>query len=284
MKVLAPQEELPVAELSYAAESLSSFTAHGVAAVGQIASRLRELMPSIATNFAASRTVGDLPDLKNFSKDEQAFLAVLDKASFAEVRQLRADVPEGFQGNLLDYAGALATVSTQLTNLAAEVLTPYTVFLAQLLGANNLSHLTQDRKHVYVKMSQERDHAEQVLGSFFKSGRVDTHAKIGDVLSRNADWAPLFECLRKASEAINAVDRAQLTQLIVQAEDYLNVLHDRLTQGKMDEVTPETSKALAEGAFQVASHIELYSLVHFRVLVFSQAVKDTIERVTRVLG
>lgn len=284
MKVLEFQEDKPVAELRYAAESISSFAANGVAAVGQMAGRLRELIPSIISNFSSSKTVGELPNLKPLSQEQQRFLALLDKASFAEVRQLRADVPEGFCGNFLAYATALADVASQLTNLAAEVLTPYTVFLAQLMGTSNLALLTQDRQHVYVGMTKEREDGEKALGTFFKTGRKEATQRIGEVMARNGDWSPLFEQLRKASDAINAVNRAQLTQLIDQAEDYLGVLHEQLAQGKMAHVTPETSKALAEGAFQVASHIEFYSLVHFRVLVLTEAVKATVERVNKILG
>jgi hypothetical protein len=278
------KEDTPVAELRVAAESISSFTQNGVAALGQVAGKLQSFLGSIASNFASVKTVGEIQDLKGLAAEEQKFLQLIEHASYAEVRQFRANVPEGFSGDMLNYANALAYSAGQLTNVASEVLQPYTVFLAQLMGTANAGQLTQDRKSVYLRMNKEREAAEKAIGAFFKTGRKEAELRVGDVVARNADFAPLFQQLRKAQDAINAVDRVQLSQLVAQAEDYLNVLCGMLESGKLANITAETSRALADGAYEVASHLEYYASIHFRVLVLTQAVKDTVERVNKILG
>lgn len=274
----------PVAELRYASESMSSYASDAIGAVSKVAGRLRELMPTIKNNFAASQEVGQIEDLKLFTKDEQKFLKILEHASFAEVRQLRADTPEGFVGSFPAYAGVLHSAANNLTNLAAEVLNPYTVFLGQLISSRDAALATDDKKNVYLKMKKEREDGYSAIAHFFPAKNAQGNQRIGQVIGRNGDWPTVFKLMGEAVEKINAVNREQLAQLIALAEDYLGIIHDMLVQGKLDGVTPETSRALADGAYQVASQIEYYALVHFKTLAFTNAVKGTVERVNDILG
>lgn len=284
MKNVLDFSQPPLEELRYASESISTFASDSVGVISKMAGRLGELLPGIVSNFATSKQVGELANLKHLSSEEQKFLSVIQTASYAELRQLRADTPEGFVGDFLQYATRLHQVAGQLTNLSSQVLHPFTVFLGQLISSRNAGQGSDDRKAVYLQMSKERERGYELMGEFFPKMKAKKSDLIGDVAKRNGDWAETFQELKGAVDAINAVDRQQLTQLIAQAEDYLNIVHDMIAKGQLDGVTAATSRALAEGAFQIASQIEYYTVVHFRTLSLSNAVKGTVERVNRILG
>lgn len=281
MKLLAPTTD-SVGELSIAAESIASFAASGVAAVGEVAGKLTAFLPDMIRQFAQSKEVGKIEDVKNLSNEEQAFLKHLETASFAEVRLFRADLPEGFVGNLLAYSQDLASYAETLSNLSSQVLLPYTVFLAQLMSSPDPSKILDDHQAVYSVMASKRQAGYDALGAYFKGTQSST--RIGDVMSRNSDFKPLFENIKKAVDAVNAVNRAELSQLITQAEDYLQVLYNQMHEGKMQSISPEASRALADGAYQVAAQVEYYSLIHFKVLALSQSVKATVLRVNEILS
>jgi hypothetical protein len=282
MKVLNTKEA-PINELRYAAESMASFAVDGMAKLSEVAERLKGLMPSIAANFEFSKEISNLQDVKNLSAEEQKFLQLIEPTSFAEVRIFRADVPEGFSGNLLAYASVLAQCAQGVTNLGSEVLLPYTVYLAQLMSKDKPASMSDNRQHIYIKMQHERDEGNKAIEAFFK-GNKESQVRVGEVLSRNADWKPLFDDVRKAVDAVNAINRNELSQQVAQAEEYLRILGDQMEKGNIAAVTPEAAQALAEGAFQVASHIEFYAVIHFRVLVLANAVKSTVERINKILG
>lgn len=284
MKKTLFSNESPVVELGYASESIADFAHAGLSAIGEASQKLLSKISGIAQSFSETKQVGELADIKNLGAPEQQFLSLVESHSFAEIRQLRAHVPEGFNGNYLEYSAELARITSQLVNVGASVLQPYTVFLASLMGTSDLSKLANDNKHITQALDSQRKADEKALSAFFKTGRKDAELTIGEVMHRNADWPAVLINLKKSVDAVNQVDRKQLAQLIAQAKDYLDIIHQRLATGKMNKITAQTAQALADGAYQVASQLEFYSIVHFRTLVFSQAVKDTVVRVNSILG
>jgi hypothetical protein len=283
MKVLDFQET-PVQELHYASESITSFASSGVALIGEMAARLKELLPSISMGLAGSKDVNELKDIKGLAAEEQQFLANIAKVSYAEVREFRADIPEGFAGNLKDYAYVLAIAADKLTTFPSTVLNPYVLFLAQLMSSKNAAIATDDKHSVHESLMSERKAGNDHIAQYFKLGRMEAEAKIGQVIGNNGEWKDLFIHLRQATEYINSINREEITHLLSLAVDYLNVIHQNLVEGKLENVSPEASKALADGAFQIASHIEHLALIHYRVLALTHAVKGTVERVNKILG
>ncbi len=274
----------PMQELHYAAESVNTFVAGTLGAAVQMTGRVKLLMPAIMTGFAGSKDVGELQNLKDLSKEEQLFLKTISKVSFAEVRALRADVPENFHGNFLEYANELKTHALTLSRLAPDVLTPYNVFLGQLVSSRNAALLVDDKASVYKAMEASRKEGYKHIEKFFSNKKFESTSRIGEVINRNNDWKELFAVLKAATDTINSVDRQLLTQLITQAEDYLEIIQDMLKNKKLEGITPETSKALANGAYQVASQIEYYTVIYFRIMGLTTAVRDTIARVNTVYG
>lgn len=284
MKNVLDIEYTPIQELQYASESISSFASGTLSAAVAMTGRVKSLMPSIISGFKGAQEFSELTNLKDLSKEEQLFLKSISKVSFAEVRALRADVPEGFSGDFFAYAKTLQACATPLSRLAPEVLNPYTVFLGQLVSTRNVAILNDDKDHVYKAMEAHRKEGYAHIAKFFTKKKPESTARISEVIARNDDWKHLFASLKAATDAINSVDRQLLKQLMAQAEDYLNILQDMLKSGKLDGLTPETSKALANGAFQVASQVEYYSVIYFRILGLTSAVRTTMARVTTIFG
>ena len=284
MSTLLNIQYTPKQDLQYAAESLSSVIGDSLEAARNMGGRVKALMPSIISGFAGTKEVTSLVDLKDLSREEPAFLKNITKVSFAEVRTLRADVPEGFDGYYLDYVGVLSDCAKELEQLTTDVLKPYAIFLGQLVSARDVKRLVDDRAHQYKKSERERKDGYKAIARYFTTVKADNSKLIGDVIQRNGDWTGVFTQLNKATASINAVDRDVLKDLVSQAEDYLEVLHGMLKDDKLQGITPESSKALAAGAYEVAQHIEYYSVVYYRILGFTNALAGTVERVNKVFG
>ena len=284
MKKILENEYTPIEHLAMANESISTFVAGAVDVATAMAGRVKGLMPSIITGFKGASELADLEKLADLSKDEQAFLKIIGKVSFAEIRAIRADLPEGFTGDLEAYSKTLQVCANSLARLAPDVLHPYTVFLGQLVSTKNVSVFTDDKAHIYNAMEAQRKAGYANIAKFFPKRKLAENSRIGEVLSRNEDWKHLFISLKSATDTINAVDRQLLKQLMAQSEDYLNILQDMLKKGSLAGITPETSKALANGAFQVASQVEYYTVVYYRVLGLTASVRAMMDRLIRIYG
>ncbi len=282
MKVLAISRT-PMEELHYAAESISSFTAVAQGAIANMSSRLHQLMPNIITGLAGVQDISQLPAVVALPSDQRRFLELVKKVSFAEVRSLRAYVPEGFSGSLVDYSLTLKQAAEFVSPLQAQLLHPFNVLLGVLLSSSDARRLTDDKALFYGRLQTEREHRIAQIGGFFHGGK-ESHRPISEVMSRNGDWETLLDQSRQATAMINSVDRALLSQSVKQADETLKLIAQLLEQGKLQHVTPETSRALSEGALQVAQQLEFYSVVHYRILGLNSCVQDTTALVAKVLG
>jgi hypothetical protein len=82
---------------------------------------------------------------------------------------------------------------------------------------------------------------------------------------------------------MESIQRDRIDLLIKQAEDYLDIIHDKVVKGEFSEVNPEVCKALADAAYEVACELEFISITYFRVLELKGSVQNTMVEVKRVI-
>ena len=273
----------PKQDLHYASESISQSIALGVERFSHFAERLSTLLPDVISAFKGSNELANLPKVVQLQGDQKSFVELMLKHSYLEVREIKAYVAAGQDGTFLDILNELRAHAERCTQLQANELDPYVMFLAHLCSNGEALKATDDGSTHNLMLASSRDTLNEQFGAHFKSSNHDGRARLGQVLARQADWPAVFTDLNAVIRMMESVQRTKIDQLMKQAEDYLEIIYSKVQKGEFANVNPEVCKALADGAYQVACEIEFLSVTYFRVLQQRGAIEHTVAEVQRVL-
>ncbi|MNU19586.1 hypothetical protein D3C71_78170 [compost metagenome] len=239
---------------------------------------LKRVFPSIKEEFGSF--------MARFSPNEQGlsltggqkvFLHDLGKHNYADVLALSAWTPEGLKVTYLEYAMVLDSAVAKASHLMDNVLVPYSAYLAQLVTNLDAKYSSENITLNYKAMAQDRDVMNAALGKCFVPGSSKAVATIGQVIKRNADWPAVFTTTDALVQTMNKIDRAALKKKIAECTDLLDRIAGKIKREEFEGVSPSVLQNLSDGAFQVASELEFYSVTYYKVLALTEAVNRTVK-------
>ena len=277
-EVFTPEEDL-----TYAAESIGKAMLASLDDLSSITVKLKEFIPSIVRGFSNGEDITKLPDFAKVTREEQVFLEHLKKINYLEMRELKAYVPAGLEVSYIEYIEALKPVVASLQRIVADVLNPYAHFLAGVVSDKRAALATDFFSFNHKEIETKRKEAYASISKCFSSTNNQETTTIAKVVGRNSDWPDIFKEVKALTTALKSVNRSTVMHLTKQCEDYLSIIHDNLHSNKLDKVTPEVANTLAQGAYQVASELEHFSIVYYRVLSLEGCISNTVDKVNSVL-
>lgn len=269
--------------LQYASESLSS-------QVSDIGGKLLKLMPEIVTSFF---TVKDgltapkeaLPKLREakLRGNQEDFLRICRDIPYSELRELRAYVPAGLSSTYLEAFGALLPATEYIMSIRGQVIEPFMNLLGQLVSDPSATVSTKDYSKIFQKAKDTRKNVESHLDNCFRNGdKSETTVK--HVIERNNDWRAVLQANNTVTVNLDSIDLPGIERQLQQCSDYLTILFERLKEGGMVNISPEMTRGLSEGAYNVGLEVALLSSVYFRALQMSQSVESTVNHITECMG
>ena len=246
----------------------------------------------VSNIFNAFRNTGNFLQVRGFSKSAQTtpltkenkkFLELVNPAPFTEMRQLRAYVPEGMSCTYLEMLDQLLESSEYLKGLYAQVVHPYSLYLARFLSDQNTALSPESKRFEYAKLEQDRDARIANFTKLYKSDSYKTDTTVGTVINRNADWNDVLAKQKTVIANLEAVDRKALKREIDQCTDYLALIADNMKKSGQ-QTRPEAAERLSLGAYQVAKEIEYFSNTYYRALSVNAAIDKTVENITNIFG
>jgi hypothetical protein len=271
---LTPQEDL-----RYACEDIHAAVAAGMDSFRSFGNKLSELLPGIVRAFQNADRLGSYEAVETFNLDQRAFIELVSKHSYIELREIKGYVPQGYHATFLEGLTVLGDAVERCTRLQAQVLKPYLTYLAPLLSSSDALKRPDDQVEFFSRLNTERTEMYARQKALYAQ-RTDTRAKIGQLLERNADWVPVFSALNKVTATLDSIKRDEIDLHVKHIEDYLKIIEGRLKENKIPEVSPEVSQALADGAYQIACELEYFGMVYYWVLGLKSAITDTVMEVT----
>lgn len=245
---------------------------------------LAEFIPQIASAFQGSGFV-KLPAYEGVGKQHHAFLDMLKKHPYHEIRLLRAYRPLGLKTTYLDYLKTLAKCLDHVQNLRTAVLEPYATSLAMLV-TNSDAALTSDNKAAFnhALMAQREALEAEVLEHLAPMHSTET--TVGEVIARNEDWVAVFTLADDVEHQLTKLNLTSIEKKMKECQGYLDHLYELASQNspRLKNATPEALTALAETAFQIASELEFLSVTYYRLLTTAQAIKDTEASLMKAFG
>ena len=274
-------DPLPKEGLQIAQESISDAFKEGL---DNFTNLLKVQLPNIIRGIRESDDLNKLPGFNKITREEVKFLKLLNSVSYNELKELKAFVPEGLNVKLIQYLDAIEPSVNYLTRLLPDVVEPYAKELTYL-ACNPIKALdTNSNKEKYLKQDKNRALQLKAITDCFSNKHYDTKICIGNLVDRNADWVTIFNRVRDITNKIKMINRKEISLLVTQCEQDLELIYQYIKSGKYNYITPEVANNIATGAWHIASELEYCSVVYFKVLGLESSIEQTINKVNEVLS
>lgn len=257
---------------------LVALEAYAVTDLSGLASRI---VPSVLSGLSAFKGMFTQTPAVGLA-GEKNFLSAIAKRTYPTLMPLTAFVPEGLKTTYLDYAIPL-TVSATHARGCVSVIDEFAVFLSMLVSNKEAVLETSSRKRYFAELMLQREKVNKDVQACFGTG-TRTDSKVEEVIRRNGDWKTVFDMATDLSRQINLIERSHLNKKVDECVDLIERIQRQITEGHFEKVSPEVLLDLSDGAFQVASELEFYSVTYYRVQAFEQAITRTMAHVQKVIS
>ena len=273
-----PQEHREIAQ-----EGVSELLKAGMNHIQNVRTGLLEIFPNLLKGFRGRDEIAEVARPQRSTKERTEFLKNLQSIHYSELRELRAYVPEGLTAKYLEYGKTLLLASVHLKGIIPNTVAPYTTYVAHLMSNKGAVLSTDSHKVEHDQCEHNRSQIYTSLNSCLSSGKFSVDTTVTKVVDRNSDWAEVFSDLDSTISNLQEVSRDKIKEYTKQCDDYLNIIHTLLEEDKLPGITPEVAEALTRGAYQVASEIELFSVIYYRALAYEAAVDRTVAKINEIL-
>lgn len=211
--------------------------------------------------------------------DTKKFLKQVDATNFLDVSVMPVQAPEGFKSGMMytDYSKALLSITELLYDIEDKLLDPFSIYVAKLISSTEHKFDTSNYFQHLHNLGDEISSSFDTLGTYFSSDNKDK--KLGDVLSRNADWSDIIDNTAKANELMNKVNLTKLNKKITEISSYLDVLTKKTEKGELDNVSKEVVKSISEGTYQIATILQYFTSLQYQLMAFNNSIEETAKRI-----
>jgi len=217
----------------------------------------------------------------SFSSDQKRFLKKLETLNYLDIANFSVSVPDGFSSNFVDYLKDLSVASTQISAIEKEILNPFSTYLAKLISSADHRF---DTSNYFTLLNDYGDKREQNLINLKThfSAKVGTVSTLSEVVSRNADWSVVFRFDNEIMKELNSVNRTNLDKKVKEISSYLSLITDKIKKNELQGVSPEVTRSLAEGVYQVARDLEAFSIIYYQALVITTSIDQFVGKINQM--
>lgn len=238
------------------------------------------LFEKLSSSFAMAEQI-EVVEIKYTTEQKFVINNIQDKL-YLDFSELKVSIPEGFKGQYVDYSEVLLESTKGMHTVIENILRPYITYLSQFLSNKDAKLGTKDMTPVYAGMARHRDAAMLAMDKF-RSNSTISSAKIGDVISRKADIARVYDTTYQLTKLLKNIDLRSVKDCVKQCVDLLNIVVEQAQTGDIKNVTPEVTRNLAFGAAEVAREVEYLAVLHYRAMGLVIGVDDMTEKLSNYI-
>ena len=234
----------------------------------------RGIFAGLVTKFA--------PDAEGIvlTRDQRDFMLVVESHKYMDLAPIVAFVPEGLD-TYMHYMNVLGPVAEHVSKVQ-ERLSAYSTYIAMLLTNKDERFATTNSAIAYQGLESERAAFNKDLGACFKNGSHTTDVRYGDVVERNTDWTLVFHSAAQLSDKLNGVNRKGLVKTL---QDTVHLMDRLIEAAKRDDfkgASPTMLSELADGAYQMASEVEFFAAVYYRMMALTASIDRTTKNILKL--
>lgn len=249
-----------------------------------IQSLLANVFPSILAGFTsfANHFMPAAPGIKLNTKQND-FIRCVETQRYSDLSPLGAFVPEGLQVSYLEYITALKPAVDHAVLYVFKGLNEFSMLLAQIINTEEAKFNSRSFKQVYTTGQDNRGKINTELGNCFLKGSTRSELTYKDVVKRNTDWIDVLHLSDMLVDEINKVDRTALNKKVKEIVEYLNIIQDKIKREEFKGAFPTLAENVADGTFQIASELEFYAAIYYKVLALQESIQATVKRVNDIV-
>ncbi len=204
------------------------------------------------------------------------FLVYSKLTKYNDVMRLRVPCPEGFRGNVADYAGALSVSVDSALLVYSDILLPLEEFLANLVSKPGYAKDT--RIHLKFLQSATNTRLKDIkrLQEFF-SASSNSSSIFSDLYKNMNEFENTYTLIKDLQNKIESINREEIIQKINRIGDLVDHLKKSVVSGELDGMSKIVLNELATGVYEAAKQVEQLSAITFAVYVLSNNMNDTVK-------
>lgn len=213
-----------------------------------------------------------------FKKESVENFNDYDKASkYNEVMRLRVPCPEGFQGNIPQYAAVLNDAVDQALRVYSEVLIPLEQFLSQLVSVPGFARDT--RNHLkFLTARTPRQSYDEAIKPFF-NGSTKADAPFGELYKNMNEWHTSYASVKEMQGRVDSINRDEILAKIASISKTITMLKESHEAKELENMSKVVISEIARGVYEAAKQVEQLSLTTFSVYVLANNMNETASKI-----
>lgn len=213
--------------------------------------------------------------------DASSLVKQLERHNFMVTRELYVDIPANLAWNWVQTSDLFRKLALRLADLELGLVQP--AIAAVATGINDPSSLTSfSGVAMRTRYADLGDTAfAQRLAEAFQGGNAK-EARLGEMVARVQDVRLSFDDLNEANKRFAEINPKTIDTKVTRLVDLIELLKKRIDDGSITPA-PAVVEQLAQTLYQIASEIELYSQVLYRLDLYTKSVQSSRDRLLKTL-
>lgn len=209
-----------------------------------------------------NKIVSDIKLISSLNKDLEDKLKLIN---YVSRKDLLISVPEGFNGNLIEYTKLLYILTSKIYPEANKLLSQYKIIISGFLTNKEEKLSLTDYTILFNSVKRQRENFISEISEFYPNGTSTSRAKLGSVINKFSD----IDILVKNVIDINNVRKSNILSDVSQSTSditkILDIIIERVSKGDIVNINGSVAKNLAEGAYEIAKYVEFVSIFNYKL-------------------
>lgn len=262
--------------LSLESNHLTDLTTLFADLLPQVSNKLTDIVSNFTLDF----------DSKNFklvsslSKDLDSKVKSTTFEAYADVL---VSVPEGFNGNMLDYVSTLNSVHDQLFKTASELLGEYNLILSRFITNKDDKTALTDHTRLFKKTKEIRLSYVDELDQYFDPSSDNSKAKLITIIDRLGDLKDISSAVKTLERHVSSQKLRDITDGTAKAVELLDIINGSLEEGSTEGVSGNAAMNISEGAYELAELVSFMSVYRYRTQQAVSTIVNTLEQLNKII-
>lgn len=230
------------------------------------------LVAGVSSSFSTVKQM-DKPEIQ-FSKLQDDVLEKIVSVSYMDLDKFKVRVPEGFNSDFLTSLEACEQGIDYMQYVKDVVVKEFRIYLSSFISNKDTKISTKDITYKFHPHASKRNAINDTFSTLYKDNSFEAGALYPDLIKRNADLKTLFERQNAITAKLLAFDIAALKTEIEDISSFIEIIIKQCQEDKVENISPEAVKNMAEGTYEIASQIETVSACYFRIKTIVVSIDD----------
>lgn len=188
-------------------------------------------------------------------------------------------VPEGFNGKLVNYLTLLILHTEKEIKEGKSILDNYNIELSMFLSNADVRQSMKSHTDFYKKIRKDRDDWAKDIAKFYDTRNPTLSRRpVGQVIERFSDMERVFALTEKLAQLRTQLNYKLIVAEINKTTGMLELIRSRMATEDIGSASPQMAKNLSEGAYEVAKFVEVMSIHGYYVETAISSVNSMAEQ------